>query len=375
MKKITIFALHLGYGGIEQYISSLCKMLENDFNIEIISTYKVLDKPAFEFSDKIKIKYLIEETSNRYEFINYVKHFKLISTFKEGLKSLKIIYYKYYLNIKVIKNLDTDYIITTRTFHNKLVSKYANNKIVKIATDHNHHNGNNKYINNLIKSCKNFDYFIAISPSLYKTYKAYFKKIKCIYIPNVLDELPNRKSTLNNNSLISIGRLSKEKGFIDLISIINSVKNKIPNIKLNLIGDGNQKVTIENKIRELNLENNIIVHGYLNKKEIEKYMLDSSIYIMTSYTESFGLVLLESFSYGLPCIAFDSAIGAKELIESNNGILISNRDKEKMANEIIRLINNKNQREVYGKNNRKKAEEYLAKNIKDKWLSVLKDED
>ena len=54
-KKITIFALHLGFGGVEKYLSSLCKMLKENYDIEIISTYKVLDKPAFPFSEKVKI--------------------------------------------------------------------------------------------------------------------------------------------------------------------------------------------------------------------------------------------------------------------------------------------------------------------------------
>ena len=97
MKKITILALHLGYGGIEQYISSLCKMLENDYEIEIISTYKVLDKPAFYFSDKIKITYLIEDNPNKQEFKNSVKNFKILSIFKEGFKSFKILYLKYFI--------------------------------------------------------------------------------------------------------------------------------------------------------------------------------------------------------------------------------------------------------------------------------------
>ena len=50
MKKITILALHLNFGGVEKYISSLCKMLEDDYDIELVVTYK--SKPAFEFSEK-----------------------------------------------------------------------------------------------------------------------------------------------------------------------------------------------------------------------------------------------------------------------------------------------------------------------------------
>lgn len=372
MKKITIYVLHLGYGGIEKYISSLCKMLEENYKIEIISTYKILEEPAFEFSDKIDIKYLTEIKPNRSDFISSLKKFKLISAFIEGIKSMNIIYKKYTENIKSIKNLNTDYVITTRIFHNRLVSKYADKKIVKIASDHNHHDNNQKYINEVVKSCEHFDYFIAISPSLYKTYNSYFKKIKCVYISNVLENMPNKKSSLDKNVLISIGRLSKEKGFIDLISVINIVKKNMPEIKLHLIGDGNERNNLENKIKELNLESNIILHGYLDKSKIEKYMLDSSIYIMTSHTESFGLVLLEAFSYGLPCIAFDSAIGAKELIKSKNGILIPNRNKVEMANEIIKLLGDKEKRNIIGNENLKIAEKYLSKNIQKEWFNILK---
>jgi hypothetical protein len=79
MKKITILALHLGYGGIEQYISSLCKMLDNDYEIEIISTYKVLDKPAFTFNKNIKITYLMDFGPNKQALKESLKKFNPIN--------------------------------------------------------------------------------------------------------------------------------------------------------------------------------------------------------------------------------------------------------------------------------------------------------
>ena len=56
MKKITILALHLGYGGIERCISNLVNSLCNDYEIEIISTYKLFDTPVFKIDDKVTIK-------------------------------------------------------------------------------------------------------------------------------------------------------------------------------------------------------------------------------------------------------------------------------------------------------------------------------
>ena len=66
-KEITILALHLGYGGIEQYINSLSNMLIDDYDINIISTYKLSTKPAFNFNDKIKITYLMNIGPNKEE--------------------------------------------------------------------------------------------------------------------------------------------------------------------------------------------------------------------------------------------------------------------------------------------------------------------
>ena len=362
MKKITILALHLGIGGIEKYISSLCKMLEDDFEIEIISTYKVLDKPAFDFSNKIKISYLIndrpykEELKNKKSFLKYL------------FKNIKILFLKKTRNIKAIKNINSDIIITTRSFHNKLVGKYAKKNIVKIATEHNHHNNDSKYIKNIVNSLKEINYLVVVSKELQQFYQNKIGNTKCIYIPNVIDKIYDKPKYNKNHNLISIGRLSKEKGFDDLIDIINIVKKDIPDIKLNLIGDGNQKEELENKIKKLKLEKNIIMHGYLNHKQIEKIMLETSLYVMTSLTESFGLVLIEANSYGVPCIAFDSASGARQVIE-NKELLVENRSKEKMASLIINLLNN-NKLKEYGKESYEKCQKYLIDNVKKDWLKL-----
>ena len=55
MKKITIFSLHLGYGGIEKSIVNLANLLSNEYQVEIVSTYKLEDTPAFEINEKVKV--------------------------------------------------------------------------------------------------------------------------------------------------------------------------------------------------------------------------------------------------------------------------------------------------------------------------------
>ena len=370
-EKITIFALHLGYGGVEKYLSSLCQMLINNYEIEIISTYKILDKPAFDFAKEVKIKYLINDKPNREEFKLALKNRQLFKIIIEGLKSLKILYLKRSRNIKAIRNTYSDYIITTRVFHNKLVSYYGYYDIIKIGTEHNYCD-NNKYVRKVINSIKGFDYFVVVSNNLKEFYENKIGKTKCVYIPNVIDSLSSKKCNLNNKNLISIGRLSEEKGHKDLIDVIEIIKKEIPDIKLFLVGDGPLKEDLIKYAKEKGLIDNIIFTGFLKKEEIEKYVYDSAIFILPSYTESFGIVLVEAMSYGLPCIAFDSSDGAKFLLKDGVGILIKDRNKNEMAKEVTNLLNNKEKLKDYSEKGYASCQKYLLSNVEKQWKKLLK---
>lgn len=375
MKKITILALHLGYGGIENCISNLANSLVDDYEVNIISTYKLYEKPVFKLNDKIKIKYLMTDLKpNKQELKQSLKKLKLITFFKELKKSLKILKLKKNLMIEAIKNCDSDVIISTRDIHNNWLSKYGRDKILKIGWEHNHHHNNKRYINKVTKSVLGLDYFVLVSKDLTKFYseKLKDKKVKCVYIPNSINFFPQEKAKLETENLISIGRLSHEKGYLDLIDIFKELHQKYPDSKLNIIGDGPDRKKIEKKIRDNKLEDYIILHGFQEKEYINKYLEKSSVYIMTSYTESFGLVLLEAFAYGIPCVAYSSAEGANEIISDNwDGYLIKDRDKNKMIKRICELLSNRNRRLIMGANGIKKAQEFNTQKTKQKWIEII----
>ena len=205
--------------------------------------------------------------------------------------------------------------------------------------------------------------------------KDYGYKCKCVNIPNMLDNIPDKVSSLKNNNFVSVGRFSKEKGFVDLIEVIHRFKERNPNtdFHLDLVGDGYEKNKIVDMIYRYNLGKYITLHGYLKKEEINKLLAKDSIYLMTSYTESFGIVLIEAMSYGIPCLAFTSAEGANDLIiNDTNGYLIENRDFDDMVTKMEELVNNKNKRVELGKNARSFCLKYSSDSVKQEWLSLLK---
>ena len=392
MKKINIICLHLGFGGIEKAVTSLANSLSDKYEVSIISVYKLYDNPVFQINENVTIKYLINDDialrlSNYNKLLakfnfsklfdnirkDYIRKGKFSSLFKDTFYGL---YVKSYKRNKVlidfIKNSDADVIITTRDIHNKLLGKYGKENVVKIGWEHNYHNYDKKYAKSVINSVKNLDYFVLVSNELKKFYSKRVKA-KCVYIPNSIDEFPQEASKLYDLNVCSIGRLSEEKGFSDLIDVFELVVKKVPQAKLNIIGDGILMQTLKNKVATKNLENNIVFHGYQKKEYVNNILQNSSVYVMTSLSESFGIVLLEAFSYGIPCVAFDSASGARELINNEqNGYLIKKRNKEQMANKIIKLLSNYDVRLKMQKNALRTAKKYDTNLIAKEWIKILK---
>lgn len=371
MKKITILALHLNYGGIERFITNLANSISSDYNVEIVSTYKLSDKPFFKLNDNINIKYLITDLKpNRSLIKKYFKEHKFIKLFNEFIKSIKILYYKKSRMINYIKNSNSDIIISTRDIHNKWLGKYGRSNAIKIGSEHNDINSN-EYIKKISNTAKKLDCFVVVSKKMVNDYKKYLN-IPVIYIPNSIEKLPDSLSNLNSDNIISVGRLEKIKGYEELIDVFKIVINKNKKIILNIVGTGSEFDTLNDKIKKLKLENNIKLLGYKTPSELSKLYNNSSVYVMTSISESFGIVLIEAMSHKLPCIAFDSANGACEIIDNNrNGYLVSNRSKEEMASKILKLIDNKEKCQELGNNALIKSKEYLSKNIKQKWVDIF----
>ena len=152
--------------------------------------------------------------------------------------------------------------------------------------------------------------------------------------------------------------------------MISKIKNK--RIKLYIIGDGQEYNNLNNLVNDLGLNDRVFLTGYKNKQEIEKYLLNSSIFLMASVSEGLPMVLLEAMSYGVPCIAFETDSGVNDIIENNkNGFVIKNRNEEEYINKINNLINDKNKLKGFSKKAKETSYKFSKKEILNIWYSVL----
>lgn len=374
MKKITFLVLHLGYGGIETATINTANSLCDKYDIEIMSFYNLDNNQANKLNSKIKIKYLYNGNPNKEEFLKSLHNHKIFNTLKEGIKAGQILLKKRFKVIEYIKNCNSNYIVSTRCEFSTLLSKYGNNNTVKIAQEHRYHNNDKKYINRVKNKYNNIDYLFALTKCLYNDYKEFLKNnkhTKVELVPNMLYEIPKYNSKLDKKNIITISRLDYGKKNDDIIKSFSKIKES--NWKLYIIGDGKEFNNLKKLINDLNLKNKVILTGYKNKEEINKYMLDSSLFLMASITEGLPMVLLEAMSYGIPCIAYDVPSGVNDIIEDGrNGYIIKNRNELEYIKRIEEVINDSKLRNKLGTNAKEKAKEFSKEKIVKIWENILK---
>ena len=378
MKKVTILSLHLGYGGIEKSISALANLLCEKYKVEIACVYKLFDKPVFDIDDRVKIIYLTDVIPN-HEGIRIAKKNKnVFKLFKEYIYSIKVLSKRKKSMVNYIIHCNSDYIISSRDIFDDWLGAYGKSNVIKIGWEHNHYHDDFKYADNIVRCAKNLDYFVLVSNNLRDYYSKRLSKynVKCFYIPNIIDNLPRECAPLEEKRIVSVGRLSPEKGYMDLLHLFNALHENHDDWVLDIIGDGSEKDKLNEYIIKNKLESYVTLHGYQDKNYIDKVLNKSSLYVMTSYTESFGIVLIEAMSHGIPCIAYNSAEGANELINSGfNGYLIKNRNQEMMIKKIEDLMEDKETRKRIGKNSRKFSKKFIGENVIKSWYSLLDEGD
>ena len=376
MKKITFLLLHLNYGGLEKQTVTLVNELAKtkEYKIQIISVYDMLKGKSFYSLDKnVDVKFLADFGPNHKAFYYALKHFRLIKLLKESFVMIKCGIYKSFVLKKYIKKLDTDIIISSRIEFSKLIKR---RDTLNISQEHSYINSK-KYINKVKKYFKNIDKIVVMTKKAKEDYEKWLKysnsKAKVYDIPNMLEESKvDNFAKFNNKTLISVGRLEKEKDFLTLLDVFKIINEKYSDVKLKIVGEGLQRREIEEKIEKLNLNNKVILTGRISSQEVQEQMSASSVFVLTSLCESFSLVLCEAMEIGLPCVSFNIDVGPKEIIQNGiNGYLIDNRDVNDMASCIENLLIDENKWNNISNNSIESVKKYYSKNVVNEWQKLF----
>jgi glycosyltransferase involved in cell wall biosynthesis len=203
-----------------------------------------------------------------------------------------------------------------------------------------------------------------------KDAKNWVKILNKAVIPNFLPFYPEQLSTCQNKQVIAVGRLEKQKGFDLLVKAWSIVSPKHPDWILQLYGKGDMKPLLESSIEALDLQNTFFLMEPVSDI-IQKYT-DSSICVMSSLYEGFGMALIEAMACSIPVVSFDCPNGPADIVRNEeDGFLVEPGNVALLAEKLNFLIENKTERIAMGIRARENVKRFLPGPVMQKWMDLF----
>lgn len=224
----------------------------------------------------------------------------------------------------------------------------------------------NLWMGQLERNLKRLDKFVVLTYEDKEQWKG-FENL-CV-ISNPITVLSESQSNCENKQAIAVGRYTYQKGFDLLIQAWKIVHQNHPDWRLNIYGAG-AKEDYQKHADTLGLQDVINCNGPVSNIA-EKYQ-ESSVFILSSRFEGFGLVLAEAMSAGVASVAFACPCGPRDIIHhGEDGILCENGNISELAKGICSLIEDEEKRKEMGANAAKNIQRYCLDNIMQLWDNLF----
>jgi glycosyltransferase involved in cell wall biosynthesis len=213
------------------------------------------------------------------------------------------------------------------------------------------------------------DTIVCLNESELVKFQRYFKNV--IVAPNIIPS-SNVATSLDNNRLLCVSRMSKEKGIDILLDMLNVFYKDILNhkFKVDIIGDGPLLLKLIDYCNSLGLSKYVTFLG--KQEQMLKHYASSDMVLVTSRYEGFGLVIAEAMSCGVPVISFDVESGPRHIINNGfNGILIEKFNILAYSEGLGKVLNNPVMLSHMSINAKFSSKRYNEKTVSSIWMKIL----
>ena len=377
MKIVYVYPKFTTLAGTERVLIDKMNYLANQEDIEVMVVTHEQGQHPFVYPLSSKVTHV--DLDVRF-FTLY--RYNILVRFLRSIKYKKLLENRFN---KLISESRPD-IVTTTTYHSYIISMIGSCPIplIKVLESHMdkryvHSNDPANYskwtkrvhsiydMHVLESMAKRYNILVALNQMDADDWSVF---LKTKIIPNIAHlNTTGRISDLDAKRVIFVGRYTHQKGIPDLFKIWEMVFERHPDWHLDLYGDGDAEVIPYSENERL--QKNIHVHQP-DPNIFERY-LESSVFVLTSLFETFGLVMPEAMSCGLPVIAFDCPSGPANIINDGvDGFLIKNRDFSEYAEKLCQLIESCQLRHEMGKAAIQSAQKYSSKKVMPQWLNLYK---
>lgn len=350
-----------GSGGLERVLSiKTSYFVDNmEYEVDIITLNSLGASLFYSFSSKIKL-HDINVSGNVFKYIfNYIKG--ICSTVNNTKPDVVLVC------DDGLKGFFIPYLIpkSTPVIYERHVSKE-----IEIQHDYSFFKKKLIKVKWLLMDflAKKFNAFVVLTEG---NLKEWISLKNITVISNPLSFYPETPSNLENKKVIVVGKQSYQKGYDLLLEAWKLVIEKHPDWHLDIYGKKDYAMKLDELAIELSLMDTLAFHE--PEKEIQQKYLESSIYVMSSRYEGFGMVLIEAMACGLPCVSFNCNYGPSDIITDGiDGYVVEKQDCDALASKIINLIEDGYLRKKMGLVARENVKRYLSIHILDQWDVLFK---
>lgn len=377
MRILYVIDKMVNLAGIERILT--CKMnylADNSSHEVFLVTYAQQDIPiSFQLNDKIKYRPINAPIPQRKGFtvLRWIKsYFAARKVFKKQFSHL-------------IKAVRPDLIICTGYAFSVLdiiINTSRQNGAKTIIESHVKSDtvSMKKYVYNpiiarifsiwdryIMKSLREADCIVTLTHNDKEFWIKYAKRVEVI--PNILTIDPQKVIDYRNKRVIAAGRYVRQKGFDLLLEAWHLIDKRYEDWHLYIYGN-EDRVPYQRIVDKYQMNSN--VHLMPATKDIAQEFSKSSIFVLSSRFEGFGLVLAEAMSCGLPCISFDCPYGPRDIITNEeDGILVENGNIKVLTGAIERLMADDNLRQSMGVKAINNVARFNPKTIMSQWEQLF----
>lgn len=358
---ISFFLYSLGQGGAQKVAAQVMNnCIANGYRVSVI-VYRKEDENV-DLSNQVERWYLKEDgyPLERNPFIKLVNKLNQIVRFS-----------------RIIKSISPDIVVLFGPDPLACIGVlFARYKGVLIGCERGDLNSRSPLYRSILKqSVKRCDCAVFQFEGSIERYKGYLpKKIAVIPNPCFTKTTKTRNQDSLRNSITASGRLVTEKGFDTLIEAFSLIEGRIPNISLEVFGEGPERERLESLIKDFKLENRIRLCGFV--PDPTEYIVNSRLYVLSSRSEGLPNSLIEAMVMGVPIVTTDCAPGGARFLTQNGeigGSIVPIDDPVSLSEAILEALLNPSESEEKGSRGKILAIDFSTEKVMRNWEEVFRD--
>jgi glycosyltransferase involved in cell wall biosynthesis len=350
-------------------------------DVEIVSVHKRHDTAALPLPKGVRVRTLCDESpagqqargrDSKLSWQSWASHqpSRLIPKSERRYANFSLL--TDFRLVRFLRSLSDGVLVSTRPGLNLLTARFARSGVVTVGQDHMHLSRYKQVMQaEIVKYYPRLDLVVSLTNDDAEDYRRSLGGgARVLSIPNSVPELGGHRAAGDTKIIVAAGRLTRQKGFDQLLPAFAKIADKHPDWQLRIFGGGQAYDALRSQLEGLGLVGRAHLLGFSSR--LYEELAASAVYVMSSRFEGAPMVLLEAMGVGLPVISFDCPNGPRDLIEhGTNGLLVDAGDVDGLAAAMSTLMSDEPLRRSMGAAALQTASGYRAEATAERWESVF----